>query len=157
MAEQKNLKYLNWSFLIVFFSIISKLLKYAAQTKNLIYKIQHFFTTTRLSGRFAPIFYFNFKHVLFAYIVKRNQKKSWTSKLKKKSYFFWGKFLKIRSSMNLPGGHVRSHKKIGPTLFIRFDVYWIQTDDKIHRHRVKQHKVKRHRLKRQGGQKREKW
>ena len=60
MAEQKNLKYtLNWSFLIVFFSIISKLLKYAAQTKNLIYKIQHFFTTTRLSGRFAPIFYFN--------------------------------------------------------------------------------------------------
>ena len=38
-----------------------------------------------------------------------------------------GTFLKIRSSINLTWGHARSHKKIGPDRFSRFDVYWIQT------------------------------
>ena len=30
--------------------------------------------------------------------------------------------------MNLPCGHVMSHKKFGPDRFSRFDVYWIQTN-----------------------------
>ena len=44
-----------------------------------------------------------------------------------KSNFDGGKFLKILSSINLPWGHVRSHKKFGPDRFSRFGVYWIQT------------------------------
>ena len=36
--------------------------------------------------------------------------------------------MKIRSSINLPWGHVRSHKKYGPDLFSRFDVYWSLTN-----------------------------
>ena len=36
------------------------------------------------------------------------------------------KFFKIRSSINLPWGHVRSHTKFGPDWFSRFDVYWLQ-------------------------------
>ena len=42
--------------------------------------------------------------------------------------FHGGIFFKICSSINLPWGHARSHKKIGPDRFSRFDVYWIQTD-----------------------------
>ena len=38
------------------------------------------------------------------------------------------KFLKIWSSIHLPWGHARSHKKFGPDRFSRFDVYWIQTN-----------------------------
>ena len=45
-----------------------------------------------------------------------------------KQNFDGGKFLKIRSSINLPWGHARSHKKCGADRFSRFDVYWIQTD-----------------------------
>ena len=30
--------------------------------------------------------------------------------------------------MNLPCGHMMSHKKFGPDWFSRFDVYWIHTD-----------------------------
>ena len=45
-----------------------------------------------------------------------------------KQNFDGGKFLKIRSSINLPWGQVMSHKKFGPDRFSRFDVYWIQTD-----------------------------
>ena len=37
-------------------------------------------------------------------------------------------FLKFLSFINLPCGHVMSDKKIGPDLFSRFDVYWIQTN-----------------------------
>ena len=36
--------------------------------------------------------------------------------------------MKIRSSINLPWGHVRFHKKYGPDWFRRFDVYWSQTN-----------------------------
>ena len=35
--------------------------------------------------------------------------------------------MKIWSSINLPWGHARSHKKFEPE-FSRFDVYWIQTN-----------------------------
>ena len=48
-----------------------------------------------------------------------------------KSNFTRGKFLKIQSSINLPSGHARSHKKFGRFKFSRFDVYWLtskQTD-----------------------------
>ena len=44
------------------------------------------------------------------------------------SNFDGGNFLKIRSFINLPWGHVMSHKKFGPDRFSRFDVYWIQTN-----------------------------
>ena len=37
-------------------------------------------------------------------------------------------FLKFLSFINLPCGHVMSHKKFGPDRFSRFDVYWIQTN-----------------------------
>jgi len=37
-------------------------------------------------------------------------------------------FLKFLSFINLPCGHVMSHKKIGPDRFSRFDVYWIKTN-----------------------------
>ena len=47
-----------------------------------------------LLGRFSPIIYFSSEHDLFVYIVKQT-------------------FLKIRSSLNLPWGHARSHKKCG--------------------------------------------
>ena len=70
---------------------------------------------TRSLGRFAPIFYFNCERFLFVYIVKQ------------KSNFVRGKYLKIRSSINLSWGHVRSHEKFGPNRFTRFDVYCIQT------------------------------
>ena len=123
MAEQKNLKYLNWSFLIVFFSIISKLLKYAAQTKNLIYKIQHFFTTTRLSGRFAPIFYFNCG--------------LWTLSLCTNLGDFH-KLMKIKLCCRLIFKILIIHKpslgscevpqKCWPNRFGCFCVYWIQTN-----------------------------
>ena len=43
-----------------------------------------------------------------------------------KSNFVGGKFLKIRSSINFPWGHMRSHNKFGPDWFSRFDVYWIK-------------------------------
>jgi len=39
-----------------------------------------------------------------------------------KTHFFFLSFI------NLPCGHVLSHKKFGPDRFSRFDVYWIQTD-----------------------------
>ena len=43
------------------------------------------------------------------------------------------------SFINLPCGHMMSHKKIGPDRFICFDVYWIQTDRQakfIYRYRM---------------------
>ena len=36
--------------------------------------------------------------------------------------------MKFLSFINLPCGHVMSHKKFGSDRFSRFDVYWIQTD-----------------------------
>ena len=38
-----------------------------------------------------------------------------------KTHFYF-----ILSFINLPCGHVMSHKKFGPDRFSRFDVYWIQ-------------------------------
>ena len=43
-----------------------------------------------------------------------------------KPNFVCDKFLKTRSSKNLPWGHARSHKEF--VRFGRFDVYWIQTN-----------------------------
>ena len=40
------------------------------------------------------------------------------------SNFVIGKVLKIRSTLNLPWGHVRSYNKFGSD----FNVYWIQTN-----------------------------
>ena len=42
--------------------------------------------------------------------------------------FWWGKFLKCLSSINLPWGHVRSYTKFRPDRLSRFDVFWIQTN-----------------------------
>ena len=65
------------------------------------------------------IFYFNYEHFLFVYIVKQTLKISRIYKncrgfqnFQKKN--FRGKFLKIRSSINPPWGHVTSHNKLGP-------------------------------------------
>ena len=52
--------------------------------------------------------------------------------------FDGGKFLKIRLSINIPWGHARSHNKLGPDRFSRFDVYWIQTDGQTDRQTDKQ-------------------
>ena len=49
-----------------------------------------------------------------------------------KSNFDGGKFLKILSSINLPWGHARSHKKI--------DVYWIQTNKQTNKQTDRQAK-----------------
>ena len=90
-------------------------------------------TYIRVLGRFAPIFYFNCEHFLFMYIVKQKQ----TNKFYKNNRVF-SKFSEIKicyslifenlSSINLPWGHARTHKKIGPDQFSRFSVYWIQTN-----------------------------
>ena len=45
-----------------------------------------------------------------------------------KQNFDGGKFLKIRSSLNLLWGHARVHKNIVPNRFSRFNFYWIQSD-----------------------------
>ena len=45
-----------------------------------------------------------------------------------KSNFVRGKYLKIRSLINLSLGHASFHEKFGPNRFSCFDVYWIQTD-----------------------------
>ena len=45
-----------------------------------------------------------------------------------KSNFVEANFWKIRLSINLPWGHVMSHKKFGLDRFSRCDVYWIQID-----------------------------
>ena len=82
---------------------------------------------TRLTGRFAPIFYINCEHFLVVYFVKQKQKdfrglfKKFRGFLKMTIIFVRGKFLKIRSSiLNLPWGHARPHKKIGPDRFLTF-------------------------------------
>ena len=51
-------------------------------------------------------------------------------------------FLKFLSFINLPCGHVMSHKKLRRNQFSRFDDYWIQTDRQakfIHRSRILKH------------------
>ena len=45
-----------------------------------------------------------------------------------KSNFVRSNFWTIRSSINLPWGHARSHKKFGSYWFSHFDVYWIQSN-----------------------------
>ena len=54
--------------------------------------------------------------------------------------FDGNKYLKFLSFINLPCGHVMSHKKFGPDRFSRFDVYWIQTNKKTNRHPDRQAK-----------------
>ena len=87
-----------------------------------------------IKNRFSVLF----EHFLFVCIVKQKQTKSlriyniisWIFKI------WWNlilvetnfEILKFWSSVNLPWGHVRFHKKFGPDRFSRFDVYWIQTD-----------------------------
>ena len=91
--------------------------------------------------RFAPIFFFNFEHVFFVYIVK------WKNKQKIrgfyinfvdfqkffKSNFVRGTFLKVESSKSFPCGHTMSHKQCGHDRFSHFDVYWIQTNKQTDR------------------------
>ena len=100
---------------------------------------------SRLLGRFAPIFYLNCEHVLSVYILKQRRKKFCGFKKKKNSRIFKNlnlftklktlktHFLKFLSFINLPCGHVMSHKKFGPDRFSRFDVYWVQTDKQTDR------------------------
>ena len=45
-----------------------------------------------------------------------------------KSNYVRGKFLKLRLSINIPWGNVRSCKIFGPYRFCRFDVYWSQIE-----------------------------
>ena len=95
---------------------------------------------TRLLGRFAPIFYLNWEHVLFVYILKQSRKK-FRGFLKKnlrifkifknftKIKSFKHKFLKILSFINLPWAYVMSHKKFGPDRFSRLTfIGYKQTD-----------------------------
>ena len=42
--------------------------------------------------------------------------------------------------MDLPCGHVMSHKKFGPDRFSRFDVYWIQINKQTPKHPDRQAK-----------------
>ena len=53
---------------------------------------------------------------------------SWIFNIFKNRILLYANFLKIRSSINLPWGHARSHTKFGSDRFCRFDVYWIQTN-----------------------------
>ena len=100
---------------------------------------------TRLTGREAPIFYFNWEHFLFPYIVKHKQTTNVADFIKffcgfskfLEIDYFRGKSLKIRSSIILPCGHVMSHKKCGPDRFSRFDVYRTQTPRQTNRHKGK--------------------
>ena len=50
--------------------------------------------------------------------------------------FVRGKFWKIRSSIKLSLGYVRSQTKFGPDRFSRFDVYWIQTNKHPDKQRI---------------------
>jgi len=54
---------------------------------------------------------------------------SWIFKIFKNRILFRGKTLKFRSSRTLPWGQARSHK-FWPDRFSRFDVYWIQKDNR---------------------------
>ena len=124
---------MTWSFYIiyVYLSFNPNIIE-SKLTKNTSY----WTFKTRLLGRFAPIYHFHCKHVLFVYIEKK--KKFADFQNYQKSNFDGGKFLKIRSSINFPWGHVMSHKKFGPDRFSRFDVYWIQTNidtDKLNLYR----------------------
>jgi len=72
---------------------------------------------TRNSRRFAPIFYLNCEHVLFVYILKQRRKKiadfqefKFFTKLKTLK----ANFLRCLSFINLPCGHMMSHKNLGP-------------------------------------------
>ncbi len=61
----------------------------------------------------APIFYFNCEHVLFVCIVQQNQKQTFVDfQNLQKSNFVRSKFSEIRTSIDLPWGHSRSHKNI---------------------------------------------
>ena len=51
-------------------------------------------------------------------------------KLLQKSKTFGQKFLKFRTSINLPWGHVKSNTKCEPDGFSRFAVHWIQLQTK---------------------------
>ena len=78
---------------------------------------------SRLLGRFEPIFYFICKNKIHrASPCKQRTKKKISRIFKKKfvdfqnfqkSNFDGGKFLKIWSSINLPWGHVMTHKNLG--------------------------------------------
>ena len=91
---------------------------------HIVDMVRFCFESIRLSGRFAPIFYFNCEHVFFVYIVKQNKKYVDFSNFQK-SNFVRGKFLKIRLCINLPWGNNarKVPQKIGPDRFSCFDVY----------------------------------
>ena len=95
-----------------------------------------FYLYSYLAGRFVLIFHFNCEHVLFVYIVKQTHTKFLGFYTKnfvdfqnfQKSNFVRSKSLKVRSSINLPRGHARSHKKFGLDRFSCIGVYWIHTN-----------------------------
>ena len=83
--------------------------------------------------------YFNCEHVHFVYIEKQKQTKNFVDFIKKnvmdfQNYqnlnFFRGKFLKIRSFINLPYGHAKKFVLTrGPTTKIGLNrLNWIQTN-----------------------------
>ena len=84
----------------------------------LIFKMS--FYETRLWGRFAAISFFNCEHFLFVYIVIQKKVRGF-SKFTENRVFIGRKFLKFRSSINLPWAHTT----FGPDWYGRFDVYWI--------------------------------
>ena len=93
------------------------------------YAIKHVFYT-KLSGHFAPIFYFNCEYVLFVNVVKQKQnktnslwifqKKSWILKFFKNQILLEANFYKFDHPLTFPN--------FGPDRFIRFDVYWTHTN-----------------------------
>ena len=97
---------------------------------------QEQYYNTRLLGRFAPIFYLNCEHILFVYILKQKQNKTFADFI-----IFFRAFSKYCKNKNFKaqiledlifhklflGSHMRSHTKFGSNRFSRFDVYWIQT------------------------------
>ena len=97
---------------------------------------------TRLLGRFTPIFHFHRENVLFVYIVKQKRKQNFVVFQIFKNIILIEANLRIWSSRNLPWGHARFHKKIGPDRFSRFDVYWIQTDTNHEKQTDRQAKYK---------------
>ena len=68
---------------------------------------------------------------LFTFVLKQRRKKF--AVFKNLNFFTKLKTFKTHcflflSFINLPCGHVISHKKFGPDRLSRFDVYWIQTN-----------------------------
>ena len=92
----------------------------------------------RLLGRFAPIFYFNWEHFLFVYIIKQKQTKisrilqekfRGFSKFSKTEFFQWQIF--ENSIVHKPSlGSCEIPQKFWPDRFSRFDVIGYKWTDR---------------------------